>query len=218
MALRTTTLACLWILASGATPTRAAEPAPEAFLMDPAEERRIAATAGPEAVTSGATYYRLTKDGFRKVEDGTNGFHCFVERSWTGPDPTNARTFDPKVKAPHCINPEGARTTLQEMFLVSELAMAGKNAEEIDRAVDRAYAEGTLRLPEGLSLTYMMSKHQWLGERVGAWHPHVMLWVPYLSEDEVGEIAGFDQPNAYLAGKPGSRRSVLVFPVPTFIE
>ena len=217
MALRPITLACLWTLAS-ATMILAAEPDPDAFLMDPAEERRIAATAGPEAVTSEATYYLLTRDGFQKVEDGTNGFHCFVERSWTGPDPTNARIFDPKVKAPHCINPEGARTTLQEMFLVSKLAMAGKKAEEIDRAVDRAYADGTLRLPEGLSLTYMMSKHQWLGERVGAWHPHVMLWVPYLSEGQVGKIAGFDQPNAYLAGKPGSRRSVLVFPVPTFIE
>lgn len=196
----------------------AAAPTPDAFLMDPAEERRIAATAGPEAITSGATYYLLTRNGFESSEPGTNGFHCFVERSWTGPHPKNLRIFDPKVKAPHCINPEGARTTMQEMFLVSKLAMAGRSAQEIDLAVDRAYQDGSLKLPESLSLTYMMSKHQWLGEHVGAWHPHVMLWIPFLSEDQVGGIAGFDQPNALLAGQPKSRRSVLVFPVPTFIE
>ena len=189
----------------------------ESYLMEPEEELRIAATAGPEAVTKGATYYRLTAEGYEKAREGDNGFHCFVERSWTGPAPDNSRAFDPKVKAPHCINPEGARTTMQEIFLVAELAMAGRSSEEIDEAVDRAYRDGSLSLPRTLSLTYMMSAHQWLGERVGAWHPHVMLWIPFLTQEDVGNIASPRTPNALLAGKPGSRRSVLVFPVPSFI-
>lgn len=107
---------------------------------------------------------------------------------------------------------------MREIFLVAEMAMAGRTQVEIDQAVDRAYAEGTLTLPTELSLTYMMSKHQRLG-KAGAWRPHVMLWLPYLTESQVGEIAvGRRTPNAVLGGMVGSRRTVLVFPVPDFIE
>ena len=210
-------LASLWIALLWPALTHAAAFDPKAFLMDETEEVRLAATAGPEVITSGATYYVLRSGGYTLASAGSNGFHCFVERSWSGPTPDNARTFDPKVKAPHCINPEGARTTMKEMFMVAELAMAGTSPEQIESTVDRAFSDGTLTLPTELSLTYMMSKHQWLGDRVGAWHPHVMLWIPYLTHDQVGKIT-YGTPNALLAGKPGSRRSVLVFPVPDFIE
>lgn len=201
-----------------AVPVTAELPAPKEYLMTEAEELKLAASAAPEAISSGATYHVLKQDGFAEVRSGTNGFHCFVERSWSGPSPTNARLFDASIRAPHCINPTGAATTMREIFMVAELAMAGHGQEEIDRAVERAYAEGTLTLPTELSLTYMMSAHQHLG-RAGAWKPHVMLWLPYLTEDKVGEIAmGRRTPNALLAGKVGSRRTVLVFPVPDFIE
>lgn len=199
-------------------PAAAEQPAPERYLIEEAEELHLAASAAPAAISSGATYHVLRRNGYAEVREGTNGFHCFVERSWSGPSPTNTRNFDPSIRAPHCINPEGARTTLREIFLVAELAMAGHPAEEIDRQVERAYADGDLTLPTELSLTYMMSKHQHLG-RAGSWRPHVMLWLPYLTESQVGEIAmGRRTPNALLAGKVGSRRTVLVFPVPDFIE
>ncbi len=201
-----------------AWPATAELPSPESYLMNEAEELKLAASAAPEAISSGATYYVLKRDGFAEARKGTNGFHCFVERSWSGPSPTNARLFDSSIRAPHCINPEGARTTMREIFLVAEMAMAGHGQEDIDPAIERAYGDGTLTLPTELSLTYMMSKHQHLG-RAGAWKPHVMLWLPYLTESQVGDIAvGRRTPNAVLAGKVGSRRTVLVFPVPDFIE
>lgn len=215
MTIRTTALiliALCWPAAG-----QAAGHEPSAFLMDEAEELRLAASAGPEVITEGATYHVLRASGYEQARAGDNGFHCFVERSWSGPMPDNSRRFDPRVRAPHCINPEGARTTMREMFLVAELAMSGTDPAEIERRIDRAYGDGTLTLPSELSLTYMMSKHQWLGERVGAWQPHVMLWIPYLTHDQVGKLT-FGTPNAILGGKPGSRRSVLVFPVPEFIE
>lgn len=199
-------------------PVAAELPPPGDYLMEEAEELRLASSAAPAAISSGATYYVLRQDGFVEVQRGTNGFHCFVERSWSGPSPTNTRNFDPSIRAPHCINPEGARTTMREIFMVAELAMAGRAQDEIDGAIERAYADGTLTLPTELSLTYMMSKHQHLG-KAGAWRPHVMLWLPYLTEGQVGDIAmGRRTPNALLAGKVGSRRTVLVFPVPDFIE
>ena len=212
------TLTILLVVFAVASPLAAEPAAPSDYLMDEAEELRLASTAAPPAISSGATYHALKSNGFVEVRKGTNGFHCFVERSWSGPSPTNKRNFNPGVRAPHCINPEGSRTTMREIFLVAEMAMAGRTPEEIDQAVDRAYAEGSLTLPTELSLTYMMSAHQRLG-KAGAWRPHVMLWLPYLEETQVGEIAvGRGTPNAVLGGKIGSRRTVLVFPVPDFIE
>ena len=212
------TFVSLFFMLVTTLPVAAELPSPKDYLMDEAEELRLASTAAPAAISGDATYHLLKADGFAEVKQGTNGFHCFVERSWTGPSSTNTRSFDPSVVAPHCINPEGARTTMREIFLVAELAMAGHGQEEIDRAVDQAYAEGALTLPADLSLTYMMSKHQRLG-KAGAWRPHVMLWLPNLTEDQVGKIAaGRRTPNALLGGKLGSRRTVLVFPVPDFIE
>lgn len=192
-------------------------PPPEAYLMDEAEERRLARTAAPPEIGAEAALWLLRPSGYELVEEGTNGFHCFVERSWSGPDSHNRRHFDPRVRAPHCINPEGARTTMRDLFLVSELAMQGLGQEEIDRRVDAAYARGDLRLPTRLSLTYMMSAHQWLGQGVEAWHPHVMLWIPWMDLDEVGPIGGRGVTNAVLGGTPGSRRTVLIFPVPDFV-
>ena len=187
-----------------------------AYLMDETEELAIAATAGPDSITDGATFYVLRQDGFVKAVDGSNGFHCFVERSWTGPRRGTERAFDPKVRAPHCINEEGSKTTMQEIFMVSRLAMNGHGNEDIQTEVDRAHADGRLRLPERLSLTYMMSKHQYLAEGIGAWHPHIMIWIPYLTEVDVGSIP-FGTKNAVLGFPPGTRRTVLIIPVPEFI-
>ena len=186
------------------------------YLMDEADELAIAATAGPNSITENATYYVLRESGFERVVDGTNGFHCFVERSWTGPRRGTDRAFDPKVRAPHCINDEGSETTMQEIFMVSHMAMAGHGNEEITREIDAAHADGRLRLPERLSLTYMMSKHQYLAEGIEAWHPHVMIWIPYLTEADVGNIP-FGTKNAVLGFPPGTRRTVLIIPVPEFI-
>ena len=201
--------------AMGAETDAKAEFDARAYLIEEAEELRLAATAGPKEITEGATYYVLRADGYAKVKDGTNGFHCFLERSWSGPSSVNKRGFNPRVRAPHCINPEGARTTMQEIFMVAKLAMAGHSGEEIDRVIERAYADGDLTLPTSLSLTYMMSKHQHLADAVGAWKPHVMMWIPYLTKDQVGL---YRSSSANLEGKPGSRRTVLVFAVPEFIE
>lgn len=192
-------------------------PAPASYLMDEAEERKLAATAGPPGVVEGATYYVLGNDGYRKVQDGKNGFHCFVERSWGTPTEDHQIVFDPRVRAPHCINRIGAESTMRQIFLVAELAMAGHDGDEIRTRVDRAYRSGELRLPEGLSLTYMMSKHQWLGPNVGPWKPHLMLWIPYLEKDAVGANPfGGGQP--VVTGGAGTRQSVLVIPMADWVE
>lgn len=200
-------------LALAATPVTAELADRAGYSMDEAEEIRLARTAGPESITADASVYVLRSRGYELVEKGSGPFHCFVERSWGAPHPENAITFNPKVRAPHCINAEGARTTMQEVFRVAELALAGHGSDEINRRIEAELAAGELETPTGLALTYMMSKHQWLGEGPAAWKPHVMLWMPGLTRDQVG--GGND---TFLVGKPGSHRACLVVAVSNFIS
>lgn len=183
----------------------------EGYFMNEAEEIRLARTAGPESVSAEASVHVLRDTGFELVERGTNGFHCFVERSWAAPRPDNSILFNPVVRAPNCINAEGARTVMRERFLIAKLALEGHDSAEINRRVDAARAAGELEDPTGVALTYMMSKHQKIGPNLDAWKPHVMLWSPGLTRDEV--VGGND---TFLAGKPGSHRACLVVAVENF--
>ncbi len=190
----------------------------DGYFMDESEEARLALTAGPPAVTEGASVYVLRADGYKLAEQGGNGFHCFVERSWAAPSPTNAILFNPRIRAPHCINPEGAQSTMQEKFLVARLALDGLDGEAINQRVEKAYMAGELREPKGLALTYMMSRHQWLGKGPKAWKPHVMIWMPGLTEAEVGAVLSKPTNDTYLVGKPGSRRACLTVAVSDFVD
>ncbi len=203
--------ALAWTLILAVTPTHALENR-DAYFMDETEEIRLARTAGPESVTQNASVHVLRDSGFELAEKGSGSFHCFVERSWAAPRPDNSITFDARVRAPNCINAEGARTVMRERFMVAKLALQGHDSDEINRRIDAALASGELESPTGVALTYMMSKHQWLGEGPQAWKPHVMLWSPGLTQPEVG--GGND---TFLAGKPGSHRACLVVAVSQFI-
>lgn len=184
----------------------------EAYFMNEAEEIGLARTAAPAAIAAQASVHVLTAKGYELAERGEGEFHCFVERSWSAPDPENRITFDPRIRAPHCINAEGAQTIMQEDFMVARLALEGLSGDEINRRVRAALASGELRSPSGMALTYMMSRHQWLGEGQSAWKPHVMLWMPGLTRAEVG--GGND---TFMVGKPGSHRTCLVVAVSNFL-
>ena len=53
-------------------------------------------------------------------------------------------------------------------------------------AVEAAYARGELPARAGATFAYMFSAHQHLGD-VGAWHPHMMVFVPYADRATVGD-------------------------------
>jgi hypothetical protein len=186
-----------------------------AYLMDPDDERRLAATAAPPSVSRAASYYRLTADGFVRVETGSNGWHCFVERAFWVPTRRDAAEFDPRIRAPHCINEAGARSRMREVFLEAELAIAGKTRAEARADVDAAFRDGRLRPPDGFAMTYMMSPEQWLGEDAGHWHPHLMFWVPYLSNAETGGNPPLGR-LPFVDGSSGMRSSVLIVAVPPY--
>jgi hypothetical protein len=181
------------------------------YLLEAAEERRLAATAAPPAVSTGASYYRLTEEGFVMSEAGTNGWHCFVERAFWETDDDGE--YDARIRAPHCINDAGARSRMQEVFLEAELAIAGLSRAEASAELDAAHGDGRLHPPDGFAMTYMMSPEQWLGEQAGHWHPHLMFWVPYLENADVGHNEPFGR-LPFVDSSSGTRSAVLIVAVP----
>ena len=60
----------------------------------------MARSAGPATVSSGATVWAVRDGRYEVAQEGTNGNHCFVARTW-------AESMEPV-----CYDAEGARTIL----------------------------------------------------------------------------------------------------------
>jgi hypothetical protein len=154
-------------------------------LTDPrsdSDEVALALSAAPASLTAGAAVYVLHDGQFIKVRDGSTGWTCTVSR-------------DARVNgvAPMCFDPEGARTLMREEMLRTRLELRGLTNTAIQREVDAAFQRGTLRHPGKPAIIYMMSSHQVLvvynedsTQVVGAWHPHLMIYLPGTS---VGQFA-----------------------------
>lgn len=172
----TSILACSW-LAAGFDPGAAqqAGTASRPELMNEREEVRLALSAAPPHLHQGASVLVLGRDGYRVARDGTNGFTCLVER-----------TEDPKVRAPQCMDAIASEFVLPVKLEESRLRLAGHTAEEVEAAIAEGFGDGTFRPPPAPAFNYMLSAGQYLGERVGQWNPHVMVYTPYRTNRELG--------------------------------
>src|ERR1700745_1732013 len=70
------------------------------FSLPREEKIKLAESAAPQEVSGNAAIYVLEKTGYVKVQDGNNGFSCFVDRQ------------TPWNQEPTCFDVEGSRTTL----------------------------------------------------------------------------------------------------------
>jgi hypothetical protein len=140
------------------------------------EEMRLAMSAGPLAVSAEADVYVLGEQGFEKAIDGTNGFACLVLRS----------AVQRQTLAPHCLNPTAVETVLPAMLREGELQMQGLSGEAVDAELKRQWARGELPLPSGPAYAYMLSEGQRLGPNGAKFFPHFMLYVPYISNADIG--------------------------------
>jgi len=192
---------------------------PADYLMERTAEISLARSAAPPAVSDSATILVLQRQGFAPAVEGHNGFVCYVARSMVSPplaaDGTPSKGFfNPKIRAPHCMNAEAARTIGAWHALLARMALAGSSQMQIDSAVTAALASGELVPPQSFAVAYMWSPHQHLGARIGAWKPHMMVYQPYLSQAMVGDAEPLgDGPQVILGGTPWS---VLVVPVREF--
>jgi hypothetical protein len=187
-------------------------PAPPKTLGDDVEIA-LAMTAAPSEITADADVYVLRGTEFVKAKSGTNGCACMV-----------ARDLHEGSRYPICFDREGAKTMLQREMMEGSLRAKGNSEEDVQRAVDAAYAKGDLRLPAKAAVAYMMSPRQVLfssaksdGRRVGPWSPHLMLMLPGVTPDQLG-LAHESKVDVIQIHDRGASHSELVVKVPKWSD
>lgn len=148
------------------------------YMMPEAMEIDWARSAAPASISAKAKVLVLRRDGYETAVDGGNGWTCVVERSWAN-NTTAPDYWNPKLRAPHCFNAPAARTFLPIYLMKTKMVMSGERSKEkILEATEAAFKSGKLPPLAPGSEAYMMSKHQYLGDRDQHWHPHVMFFSP----------------------------------------
>jgi hypothetical protein len=127
----------------------------------------------------------LGAHGYETAVTGTNGFVCFVGRSWDVSF-ANPQFWNPKIRSPQCDNATSARSVLPRYLTRTERILAGMSKAEIQKREAAEWAAGTLKAPEPGAICYMMSKGGYLNDTDGSWHPHVMYFAPRTDDAEWG--------------------------------
>ena len=160
-----------------AVPYPAAAPLDQYLIPAKASEIELARSAAPPSVSDGAEVLVLTHDGYTTAAKGGNGFVCLVERSWAK-STDDPEFWNPKVRAPHCLNGPAAKSYLPIVLIKTKLVLAEKSKTEIARALQSAMDSKELPPLEPNAMCYMMSKQQYLSDDDQHWHPHMMRYVP----------------------------------------
>jgi hypothetical protein len=170
----------------------------------PREERiKLAQSAAPPEISGKATVYLLERSGYVKVQDGSNGFSCFVDRQ----NPLNLE--------PTCFDAEGSTTTLQSRFYAEEQRAKGKTEDEIKAGIEEGYKIGKFQAPRKPGIVYMMSDQGYLlipgSNKLVNLPPHLMFYVPYATDKDIGSPPpAANMPHLIRAGQPDA--VVIVIP------
>ena len=148
----------------------------EQYLMDDrGAEIALAQSAAPETISHDAEVLVLGRHGYETAIQGKNGFVCIVERSWTAPidDPN---FWNPKLRAPICLNAAAARSYLPRTIKKTDLILAGSTKAQMVETISSAIDKGELPAMEPGAMCYMLSKQGYLSDRDGHWNPHLMFF------------------------------------------
>ena len=153
-------------------------PLDEYLAADRSSEVALAQSAAPESISRDAEVLVLGRHGYETAVKGKNGFVCMVERSWTAPidDPD---FWNPKGRAPLCLNAAAARSYLPRTIKKTELVLAGRTKAQMVEAITAAIEKKELPPIDPGAMCYMLSKQGYLGDHVGHWHPHLMFFAPH---------------------------------------
>jgi len=170
-------LASAAALISSGTALAAGAPIEPYLMASQQDEIALARTAAPPSIAGHATVLVLGKRGYITAVKGTNGFVCFVTRSWDNETNSKSAVFwNPRFRAPFCYNAPGARSLLPGYLTRTRWVIAGASQKEIAARDRTAWAAGKFPRPAPGAICYMMSKLGDLGG--GPWHPHVMFYFP----------------------------------------
>jgi hypothetical protein len=153
---------------------------PEQYRMASAQDEiALARSAAPASISADAEVLVLGKRGYEVAVKGKNGFVCLVQRSWTAgfEDP---EFWNPRLRAPDCLNPPAVRTVLPQYLKRTESVLAGATRQKLVEEARSAFASHSFGPPEAGSFAFMLSKSGYLSDdAAGPWLPHVMLFVPH---------------------------------------
>jgi hypothetical protein len=102
----------------------------EQYLMPESAEIALARSAAPASISDAAEVMVLRANGYATAVKGKSRFVCIVERSW-GKATDDPEFWNQKMRAPHCFNPQAARTFLPIYLMKTKLVLAGKSRTEI---------------------------------------------------------------------------------------
>jgi hypothetical protein len=178
------------VLASAAAAESPKYPPLGEYMMEPEAEVALARSAAPDNVSARATVKILTASGYKNAVQGDNGFVCLVMRGWAAPTYTPAPlrnlVYDAKLRAPICFDPQAVRTVLPYQELRTRLGMEGKGPDQIAEGIQAAYAKGEIPKMEAVAFAYMFSADMYLGQQIGHFHPHMMVYAPYYDNAMLG--------------------------------
>lgn len=167
-------------------PTAWATPAPAAYAAmaplarylppDRASEIALARTAAPGSISDRATVLTFGKNGYQTAVKGTNGFVCFVQRSWAN-DFDNDQFWNPRIRTPQCWNAAAASSVLPDYLNRTKWVLSGLSREEMVSRTKAELAHHEIGSPAPGSMAYMMSKKQYINDPAPQWYPHVMFFV-----------------------------------------
>jgi hypothetical protein len=147
-------------------------------VASPSEEVALARSAAPTSISGDAEVLTLGDHGYERAVKGKNGFVCLVERSWAaGFD--DAEFWNPKIRAPMCLNPAAARTVLPGYLERAQWVLAGRAKSDMIARTRTAIAANRFVMPEPGAMCYMMSKQGYLSDADGHWHPHLMFFLAH---------------------------------------
>ena len=177
---------------------------------DRAAEVAAARSAAPKPIADKATVLTLGRTGYETAVQGSNGFVCFVERSWAN-DFDKPQFWNPKLRMPQCWNAAAAGSSLLADYLTrTEWVLAGVSKDEmLARTKAKVVAHEIAAAPG--SMAYMLSKEQLISDPTPSsplhWYPHVMFFVPATDGSPWG---------ANVAGAPLFSATSTVEPVTTY--
>jgi hypothetical protein len=160
-------------------PYAAMAPVGQYRIADEQAEIALARSAAPPSISAESKVLVLGAQGYETKVRGSNGFVCFVERSWTAgfDDP---EFWNPRIRAPNCFNPPAARSVLPQYLERTEWALAGLSRAQMIERARAAAASGRFTAPAAGAFSFMLSRQGYLGDQpAGPWLPHVMFFVPH---------------------------------------
>lgn len=187
----------------------------EQYRMARAAEIALAKSAAPASLSEHAEVLVMGEHGYETAVKGTNGFVCFVGRSWAMSF-DNPEFWNPKIRSALCVNEASARSVNPIFLTRAEWVMAGVSKSEMKKRDAAAWASGKFKEPEPGAMSYMMAKGGYINDAAGHWHPHVMLFVPRTD----GATWGADAPDSPVASDSinAERTTILSIIVPAWSD